>query len=160
VHPGKPTNQSTNQPICAAEGGEAIFKGRIRIPGPSYGCRADQLCRTIMLGRRAHLVALPTLEVSADDAECSHGASVCELDENSMFYLAARGLGRQVRHPGGWDLSNVFFLLLLIHVSLLYCSIQEAKKLMLQSFVLELLSDTIMVPCQFHKVLKIVPNES
>ena len=27
----------------------------------------------------------------------SHGASVADLDENSMFYLAARGIDRRVR---------------------------------------------------------------
>lgn len=39
---------------------------------------------------------MPTLEVTADKVKCSHGAAVSDLDENSMFYLASRGINRQV----------------------------------------------------------------
>jgi Fe-S cluster assembly scaffold protein SufB len=47
-----------------------------------------------MLGERARVIAMPTLEITADNVVCSHGASVTDLDENSMFYLAARGVAR------------------------------------------------------------------
>lgn len=86
--------------VCGAGSrGEAIFKGRIRIPAQAQGADADQLCRSIMLGRRARLQAMPTLEISADKVACSHGASVADLDENSLFYIAARGISRQVPAP-------------------------------------------------------------
>ena len=49
-----------------------------------------------MAGEKARVVAMPTLEITADNIECSHGASVADLDENSMFYLAARGVSRMV----------------------------------------------------------------
>ena len=94
-----------------ADRGEAIFKGRIRIPEHAQLTDSDQLCRTIMLGDRARVIAMPTLEITADNVVCSHGASVADLDENSMFYLAARGIDRQ-----------------------------EARKLLLSGFILELLT--------------------
>jgi len=94
-----------------ADRGEAIFKGRIRIPEHAQLTDSDQLCRTIMLGDRARVIAMPTLEITADNVVCSHGASVADLDENSMFYLAARGIDRQ-----------------------------EARKLLLSGFMLELLT--------------------
>jgi SUF system FeS cluster assembly, SufBD len=39
---------------------------------------------------------MPTLEITADNVVCSHGAAVSDLDENSMFYLGARGIDRKV----------------------------------------------------------------
>jgi Fe-S cluster assembly protein SufD len=90
--------------------GEAIFKGRIRIPKHAQLTDSDQICRTIMLGDRARVIAMPTLEITADNVVCSHGASVADLDENSMFYLASRGIDRA-----------------------------EARKLLLGGFMLELL---------------------
>jgi Fe-S cluster assembly protein SufD len=51
----------------------------------------------VLLGTRARLQVMPTLEISADDVACSHGTSVADMDENSMFYLSARGIDRQVR---------------------------------------------------------------
>ena len=97
------------------EGGEAIFKGRIRIPQQAQKTDSDQLCRSLMLGDRARVIAMPTLEITADDVTCSHGASVTDLDENSMFYLAARGIDRK-----------------------------EARKLLLRGFVLDVLGGHLL----------------
>ena len=105
------------------EGGEAIFKGRIRIPKQAQQTDSDQLCRSLMLGERARVIAMPTLEITADDVTCSHGASVTDLDENSMFYLAARGVDRK-----------------------------EARALLLKGFVLELVQDDIMDPAAEHRI--------
>jgi Fe-S cluster assembly protein SufD len=34
----------------------------------------------------------PQLEIFADDVKCSHGATIGQLDESSVFYLRSRGL--------------------------------------------------------------------
>lgn len=95
--------------------GEAIFKGRIVVPKIAQGTDSDQLCRTLMLGDRARVIAMPTLEITADDVVASHGASVADLDENSMFYLSSRGIDRL-----------------------------QARKLLLKGFVFEMLGGCIM----------------
>lgn len=51
-----------------------------------------------MLGDRAKVVVIPTLEITADNVVCSHGAAIADLDENAMFYLASRGIDRNVRY--------------------------------------------------------------
>lgn len=66
------------------------------MPAQAQLTDSDQLCRSVMLGARARLQVMPTLEISADNVVCSHGASVMDLDENSMFYLASRGIDRRV----------------------------------------------------------------
>jgi Fe-S cluster assembly protein SufD len=76
--------------------GEAVFKGRIRMPAIAQETVSDQICRSLMLGDRARVIAMPTLEVTADNVECSHGASVADLDENEMFYMSARGISRKI----------------------------------------------------------------
>lgn len=44
--------------------------------------------------------AMPTLEVSSGDVDCTHGATVADIDENQAFYLQSRGISRrEVRHP-------------------------------------------------------------
>jgi hypothetical protein len=52
---------------------------------------------------------MPTLEISADDIVCSHGASVADLDENSMFYLSARGIDRKVNGVRSKHIAYVSF---------------------------------------------------
>ena len=34
------------------------------------------------------------MEIYADDVKCSHGATVGQLDEKSMFYLRSRGINK------------------------------------------------------------------
>ena len=46
----------------------------------------------MLLDRGATANAKPELEIFADDVKCAHGATVGELDENQLFYLASRGL--------------------------------------------------------------------
>lgn len=43
---------------------------------------------------------MPTLEVSSGDVDCTHGATVADIDENEAFYLQSRGISRrEVRPP-------------------------------------------------------------
>jgi Fe-S cluster assembly protein SufD len=35
------------------------------------------------------------LEIYADDVKCTHGATVGQLNEESIFYLRSRGLGAE-----------------------------------------------------------------
>lgn len=88
---------SQNQRNIIGDNGEAIFKGRIRIPKIAQQTSSKQLCRTLLVGESAHIVAMPTLEVTADNVECSHGASISDLDDNALFYFASRGIDRKVR---------------------------------------------------------------
>ena len=37
----------------------------------------------------------PELEIYADDVKCSHGSTTGQLDEEALFYLRARGLGKE-----------------------------------------------------------------
>ena len=60
---------------------------------------AHQLSRNLVLGARASIDTKPELEIYADDVKCSHGATVGDLDEAALFYLATRGIGREeARH--------------------------------------------------------------
>ena len=78
------------------ERGLGVFKGRIRIPKHAQETDSDQLCRSIMLSDKARVIAMPTLEITADNVVCSHGASVADLDPNSLFYITSRGISRPV----------------------------------------------------------------
>ena len=100
LHDCESANSNQQQRNVIADRGEAIFKGRIQIPKHAQKSDANQLCRTLMLGDGARVVAMPTLEIVADDVSCSHGAAIADLDENSMFYLASRGINRQVYKKG------------------------------------------------------------
>jgi Fe-S cluster assembly protein SufD len=74
---------------------KTIFRGVIRVFPKAQRTDAYQTNRTLLLSEKAESVALPNLEIEADDVKCSHGATVGQLDEEEMFYLLSRGLTRR-----------------------------------------------------------------
>ncbi|MBL4588363.1 SufD family Fe-S cluster assembly protein [Candidatus Babeliales bacterium] len=56
---------------------------------------ASQTSKNIMLSSTAHAIAVPKLEVLADDVLCKHGAAISMIDSEALFYLQSRGLSEQ-----------------------------------------------------------------
>jgi Fe-S cluster assembly protein SufD len=79
----------------AAGHGHGAFQGRITVRPGAQKVNAHQLSRNLVLSPRAAIDTKPELEIFADDVKCSHGAAVGDLDEEALFYLRARGIGRE-----------------------------------------------------------------
>jgi Fe-S cluster assembly scaffold protein SufB len=75
------------------------------VPRGSDNTTANQLCRSLLLSDRARVDVSPNLEILTDDVQCTHGATVADLDDEMIFYLQARGLSRaqaRVLILAGW----------------------------------------------------------
>ncbi|TNF29457.1 MAG: Fe-S cluster assembly protein SufD [Deltaproteobacteria bacterium] len=53
---------------------------------------AQQLNKNLLLAPTATANAKPSLEIDHDDVKASHGTTVGQLDEKSLFYLLSRGI--------------------------------------------------------------------
>jgi Fe-S cluster assembly scaffold protein SufB len=71
---------------------KGVFTGRIIVSPGASSTRADQNNPNLLLSESAKAVTRPQLEIYNDDVECSHGATVGQLDKDALFYLKARGL--------------------------------------------------------------------
>jgi len=71
----------------------AVFNGKVIVRPDAQKTNAFQQNRTILLSDSALINTTPQLEIYADDVKCSHGAAIGRLDEDSLFYLRARGIG-------------------------------------------------------------------
>ncbi|MCQ9616457.1 Fe-S cluster assembly protein SufD [Paenalcaligenes niemegkensis] len=69
-----------------------VFSGRIKVGKGADGTDAVQRSDSLLLSKLARSDARPELEIYADDVKCAHGATVGQLDEESLFYLRTRGL--------------------------------------------------------------------
>jgi len=74
------------------ERAHGVFLGKIAVRPQAQKTDAHQLKKNLLLSARANVDTKPELEILADDVKCSHGATVGDLDENALFYLAARGI--------------------------------------------------------------------
>lgn len=76
------------------EKGTGVFNGKIIVRKDAQKTNAFQSNRNILTSDTAAINTKPQLEIFADDVKCSHGATTGFLDEESLFYLRARGLSR------------------------------------------------------------------
>lgn len=73
----------------------AVFNGKVVVAQDAQHTAASQQNKNLLLGRQAEIDTKPQLEIFADDVQCSHGATVGQLDEEALFYLATRGIDKQ-----------------------------------------------------------------
>jgi Fe-S cluster assembly protein SufD len=74
---------------------KAVFRGIIKVFKGAQRTDAYQTNRNLILSRQAEAIALPNLEIEADDVRCSHAATVGQLDEDELFYIMSRGVPRR-----------------------------------------------------------------
>src|SRR5882724_6379483 len=72
---------------------KGVFHGRILVRQAAQKTDAKQTNKNLLLSEEATADTKPQLEIYADDVKCTHGATVGQLNEESIFYLRARGIG-------------------------------------------------------------------
>ncbi len=70
----------------------AVFNGYIYVKRDAQQTNAFQRNANILLAKTARVDTMPHLEIYADDVQCSHGASVGQLDNEALFYMMQRGI--------------------------------------------------------------------
>ncbi|MBL7858386.1 MAG: Fe-S cluster assembly protein SufD [Cyclobacteriaceae bacterium] len=77
------------------EDSKGVFNGKIFVRPQAQKTNAFQANRNILLTDKATVYTKPQLEIWADDVKCSHGCTSGQLDEEALFYLRSRGIGKE-----------------------------------------------------------------
>lgn len=72
----------------------AVFNGKVIVRENAIHTEALQSNKNLLLSDKAEIDTKPELQIFADDVKCSHGATVGQLSEDELFYLATRGIAR------------------------------------------------------------------
>jgi Fe-S cluster assembly protein SufD len=89
------------QPHCASheyfngildDKSKGVFHGRIYVHPIAQKTDAKQTNKNLLLSDDATADTKPQLEIYADDVKCTHGATIGQLNAESIFYLRSRGL--------------------------------------------------------------------
>ena len=73
-----------------------IFSGLIIVDPGAQKTDAYQSNRNLLCSPDAEANSLPGLEIEANDVRCTHGATNGKIDDEELFYLAARGIPKPV----------------------------------------------------------------
>jgi hypothetical protein len=80
----------------SAVSNELVYRGQIYIP-EKVSAVSHQDCDIILLNDDSKAVALPILDVTSQDVECSHGASISTFDETVVRYMSSRGVNQHAQ---------------------------------------------------------------
>jgi Fe-S cluster assembly protein SufD len=92
------------QPHCASheyfngildDKSKGVFHGRILVRQIAQKTDAKQTNKNLLLSDDATADTKPQLEIYADDVKCTHGATIGQLNDESIFYLRSRGIGTE-----------------------------------------------------------------
>ncbi|GAK95806.1 iron-sulfur cluster assembly protein SufD [Nonlabens tegetincola] len=72
-----------------------VFNGKVYVDKIAQKINAFQQNNNILISDKATINAKPQLEIFADDVRCSHGCTIGQLDEDAMFYMQSRGIGKK-----------------------------------------------------------------
>ena len=73
---------------------KGVFNGKIFVRPDAQKTNAFQSNKNILLSDTATINTKPQLEIWADDVSCSHGCTTGQLDDEQLFYLRSRGIGK------------------------------------------------------------------
>jgi len=93
IHHAKPNCPSHEYYHGILDGkAQGVFNGKIFVRPEAQKTDAKQTNRNLLLSDEAVINTKPQLEIFADDVKCTHGATIGQLEPNSLFYLRARGI--------------------------------------------------------------------
>jgi Fe-S cluster assembly protein SufD len=72
---------------------KGVFHGRILVRPDAQKTDAKQTNKNLLLSDEASADTKPQLEIYADDVKCTHGATIGQLNDESIYYLRSRGIG-------------------------------------------------------------------
>ena len=72
----------------------AVFNGKIIVRKDAQKTDSKQTNKNLVLSDDAVIDTKPELQIFADDVRCTHGATIGQLDAESLFYLQSRGIGK------------------------------------------------------------------
>ena len=92
VHIGKNTRSNIISKSIACNGGEANYRGLVKICESAVNSKSSVKCDTILLDDVAVSDTIPTNEVLNDNSYIEHEATVSKINEEKLFYLMSKGL--------------------------------------------------------------------
>ena len=94
-HWGKDTHSEINAAGALMDSAKKVFRGTIDFKTGSSDSKGSENETVIMLGDDVVNKTVPLILCSEENVEGSHGATIGELDDDTLFYFESRGKDRE-----------------------------------------------------------------
>ena len=95
IHIGKNTKSNILSKSIARGGGNASYRGLVKITKNATNSYANVKCDTILLDKKSKSDTFPTNICNNKTSYLEHEATVSKIDPNELFYLMSRGIDEQ-----------------------------------------------------------------
>lgn len=92
IHLSPNTTSEIISKSIAANGGEATYRGKVKITKDAVNSKSTIKCDTIILDDISRSDTVPVNLVCNDSSNINHEATVSKISEEKLFYLMSRGL--------------------------------------------------------------------
>ena len=94
-HWGKDTHSEINAAGALMDSAKKVLRGTIDFKTGSSDSKGSENETVIMLGDDVVNKTVPLILCPEENVEGSHGATIGELDDDTLFYFESRGIGRE-----------------------------------------------------------------
>ena len=95
IHIGKNTTSNILSKSIAKFGGNATYRGTVRIKKSAENSSSTVKCDTLILDDKSKSDTYPINEVDNETSNLIHEATVSKISEDKIFYLMSRGISRE-----------------------------------------------------------------
>ena len=92
IHIGRNTRSQIISKSIAHNGGNATYRGLVKIAKTSINSKEDVTCDTLFLDKFSKSDTFPTEEIYNKHSSLKHEAKVTDLDQKRLFYLQSKGI--------------------------------------------------------------------
>src|SRR5690348_11697956 len=95
VHAAPNTSSKIISRSISKDGGRAGYRGLVKVVKGAENCRSTVNCDALLLDEESRSDTYPYMEVEEDRVTIGHEATVSKIGDEQLFYLMARGLGKE-----------------------------------------------------------------
>lgn len=95
IHLGKYTKSNIVSKSIASGGGNATYRGTVKITKNALNSKASVKCDTLILDDKSKSDTVPTNIVNNNSSFLEHEATVSKISEDKLFYLMSKGINEE-----------------------------------------------------------------
>ncbi len=92
IHLAPNTESEIISKSIAANGGEATYRGKVKITKEAVNSKSIIKCDTILLDQESRSDTVPDNVILNESSTLNHEATVSKIDKDKLFYLMSRGI--------------------------------------------------------------------
>ena len=95
IHLAPNTESEIISKSIAANGGEATYRGKVKITKDAVNSKSIVKCDTILLDKESRSDTVPDNIILNNSSILNHEATVSKIDKDKLFYLMSRGINEE-----------------------------------------------------------------